>query len=190
MNDYLTKPTSRRELKRIAAEIREALEEKDPYSFDSVQALERLPNLFRGRMDVDVQIVDDADIDDDIPCYSELSSDGKSYCIYIKNKVYEGANRGIGGYRAHICHEICHLFLYIHGYLPEQEIPAGKQPVSLCRSGEWQAKALSGYVMVPPDTCKAFAASAIQDICEVSEEMAETMYRVYHPDAHSEAKKK
>ena len=44
-----------------------------------------------------------------------------NFVIEIRESVYSGARRNIGAYLGHICHEICHVFLFKLGYTPITE---------------------------------------------------------------------
>lgn len=144
--DYQTKPTSRRDLRRFAAYIREMF--KIPLSgpFPVLQVLDKIPDVFKGSC---YEIVDD----DKLPPKTMarcVPNDQGGFTIEIKETVYNGAyEKNIGAHRGFICHELCHVYLFYIGFTPIYERSFADNELPPCRSVEWQAKALCAEVMIP-----------------------------------------
>lgn len=181
MSDYETLPISRKELEKIASQIRKAFGCTDPYFFDVIDALEKIPAIFKDRFTVDYEIVDDDELAPNVPACCDQQWSDWTFTIRIKNSVYEGAaKRNVGGDRAHIAHEISHVFLVSMGFGSINSIEHREGKLEPYRSMEWQAKALSGYLLVPRATCADLSPEEIVDKCCVSMDMAKTMYNIYH----------
>ena len=146
--DYMTKSTTRIDLRSLAVLFRSLFDIPQNGPFPVLEILDKLPDveLFKGTT---VLIVDDNKLLPGIPAQCTPITD-ESFLIEIKQSVYDGAyHHNIGAYRAHILHEICHIFLYKVGFKPiltrqfaDNELPA------YC-SVEWQAKALCGEILMP-----------------------------------------
>ena len=163
--DYKTKPTSREELRRIARCIRKLFRCKNKFRFNVLTAFEKMPVIFPS---VTCTVVEDDEIEGDIPgrCIPDFEG---CYTIEVKSSIYEGAAAGVGGYRAHILHEICHAVLCM---LKNKEL----KPFE---SMEWQAKALCGEIMMPYEETEGLSVRQIQHLCKVSRESAELRYNNY-----------
>ena len=144
--DYLTKPTSRNDLRKYAILLRQLFGVSPGGAFPVLDTLEMLPDIFPGSNYVVLE-------DSHFPAKTMAQcsqNDLGGFTIEIRETVYRGAyEKGIGAYLGFICHEICHVFLFMIGFTPiytrsfaENELPA------YC-SVEWQAKALCGEVMIP-----------------------------------------
>lgn len=169
--DYLTKPTSRNKLRALATYIRSLFKCRNKYRFDVIEALEKIHSIFT---QVTVEIVEDDDpvLGKKIPCACSPDENGECH-IQIKESVYEGAYRGIGGYRAHILHEMCHAILYLIGFKPILARLFNNYELRPFESAEWQAKALCGEIMVPYEATKGMSVKQIKHYCGVSKECAE-----------------
>ena len=145
--DYKTKPLSRMDIRKLAKIFRKAFHASPIGPFPVLLALERLPDLFPGSNYV---IVEDDYLDATVPCRCIPNDNAPdSFTIEIKESVYNGAYNGVGAYRDHICHELCHLFLFHLGYRPVVERCYREGELKKYESVEWQAKALCGEVMLP-----------------------------------------
>lgn len=146
--DYMTKSTTREDIRALSVLFRSLLGVPLTGPFPVVEILDRLPDveLFAGTM---IRVVEDECLPANTPAQCTPLTDD-TFLIEIKQSVYDGAyGKCIGAYRAHILHEICHVFLYRLGFKPiltrtfaDNELPA------YC-SVEWQAKALCGEIMMP-----------------------------------------
>lgn len=143
--DYVTKPTSRAELRRLAKKLRISFGVPLSGSLPILEMLEKIPEVIPGSLFLVVE-------DDELPaktmaqCY--MNEDG-GFTIEIKESVYDGAARGNGAFRGFICHELCHIFLFDQGFIPVFERAFENNKIPAYRSVEWQAKALYGEVMIP-----------------------------------------
>ena len=170
--DYQTKPISRRELRLIAKTIRRLFGCRNKYYFDVIDAFEKVhkvvPKIFTEIIgDGDANIIPDLEV----PAACMETKDGIT--IYVREKIYDGAVKDKGGFRAHIMHEMSHAFLFLLGFRPvltrsfkNNEI----QPMYI--SVEWQAKALTGEILVPHEVTKGMSARSIMKRCCVSKECA------------------
>lgn len=175
--DYSTKSISRADLRKLAPIFRFLFGVKNTGPFPVLYALEELPDVFSGCNYIVVP-------DDELPpktmarCYRNDNLDG--YTIEIRTSVYEGAYDGIGAFLGFICHELCHIFLFKLGFTPiharsfdDNELPA------YC-SVEWQAKALTGEVMIPREESKGMCESEIMDYYHVSQGFADHRLGIKH----------
>lgn len=176
--DYKTKPISRKDLKAIARWFRHQFKCKNKFRFDVIDAFERIHLLFP---QITTEIVEDestdAILDLNVPaaCNPDLKG---NYHIVVRENVYIGACNGIGGFRAHILHEICHAVLCLLGFTPILDRSFRNNEIAPCYiSMEWQAKALAGEILVPYDETKGMSKKKIKFLCKVSEPLAK--YRVF-----------
>ena len=123
---------------------------KNKYRFDVIDAFERIHQLFP---QVTTEVVEDnsTDVITDLSVPAACNKDIKGYFhIAVRERIYEGACNGVGGYRGHIMHEICHAILCLFGFVPVLQRSFGNNKIEpRYISMEWQAKALAGEVMVP-----------------------------------------
>ena len=116
--DYKTKPISRKDLRAIARWFRHQFKCKNKFRFDVINAFERIHQLFP---QITTEVVESESTDVitnlDVPAACNPDMNG-GYHIAVREHVYEGACRGIGGYRAHILHEMCHAILCLLGFTP------------------------------------------------------------------------
>lgn len=144
--DYMTKPTSRSMLRRVAPYVRKIFGVPETGQFPVLDALEKVPDVFKGS---GFEIVEDDKMPQNTPARC-MPIDGGGFLIEIKESVYRGAyEKEIGAYLGFICHEICHLFLFAIGFKPIYERSFENNQIPAYKSVEWQAKALCGEVMMP-----------------------------------------
>lgn len=132
--DYKTKPTSREELRGIARFVRKLFKCKNKYRFDVMDAFESIPSVIPA---VTCLVVEDDEIEGDIPARCVPDFEGH-YTIEVKSSIYDGAAEGIGGYRAHILHEICHAILCLLGFTPILDRAFKNNELKPFESMEWQ----------------------------------------------------
>lgn len=168
--DFKTKPLTREQIREIAAVIRKIFKCRKKYFFDVIDALERLPRIFKN---VTVEIVSDNDQQlKDAPATTITDFQG-NYCIKIKESIYMGAYyKNTGGYRSHIMHEICHVMLFMFVCLPFINSVYNNYELPSYESIEWQAKALAGEVLIPYEATKGMDYLTIMWKCKVSENAA------------------
>lgn len=184
--DYKTKPTSRNELRCIARYVRKLFKCKNKYRFDVMTTFEKLPTVFPS---VTCVVVEDDEIEGDIPgrCIPDFEG---HYTIEIKSSTYDGAAAGVGGYRAHILHEICHAILCMLGFAPVLDRVFKNKELKPFESMEWQAKALCGEIMMPYEETEGLSVRQIQHFCQVSRESAELRYNNYRKPESSSLKRR
>lgn len=173
--DYKTKPTSRDELRIIAKAIRQIFKCKNKYYFDVVNAFEKIPTLIP---QIITTVVDDEELAPHVPARCVPDFNG-NYVIEVKNSVYEGAVVDVGGYRAHILHEICHAILCMMGFTPILDRAFQNNELNAFESMEWQAKALCGEIMMPYEETQGLTVAQIKHYCKVSDESARLRARNY-----------
>lgn len=170
--DYITKPISRGELRIIAYWFRSLFKCRNKYRFDVINTFERIHSIFDN---ITVEVVEDDDetnFTKEVPaqCIPDMKG---NYHIQVRKSVYLGACSGVGGYRAHIIHEISHAILCILGYTPLlQRSFNNNQIPKRYESMEWQAKALCGEILVPYEETKHLSKKQIISYCQVSEACA------------------
>lgn len=168
--DYKTKRLSRKNIRQFAVVFRNIFGVEQDAPFPVLQALERVPDIFKGSV---ICVVEDSDLPPNIPARCTPLSDG-GFLIEVSQTVYDGAYcRNVGAYLSHICHEICHVFLFTLGYTPVYERSFHNREVRPCESVEWQAKALCGEIMMPYEATKNLSAEQIAQKYHVSLEAAQ-----------------
>ena len=168
--DYRTKPISREKLRNYAGMIRKLFKCRNKYFFNVVSAFEVFPIWFPN---VSIEIVCDDDPElKDVPGTTIPDFNG-NYCIKVKESVYNYAHfKKNGGYRMHIMHEMCHVFLFMLGYLPCIDRTYKNNELTPYESVEWQAKALAGEVLIPYESTKGLSLNQIVKKCKVSKDAA------------------
>ena len=174
--DYKTRPTSREDLRAVAVAVRQIFKCKNKYFFDVIDAFERAPNIFP---EITTTVVEDDELEPNIPARCNLDFNG-NYVIEVKNMVYEGAVEGVGGYRAHILHELCHAILCLLGFTPILDRAFHNNEIKPYESMEWQAKALCGEIMMPYEETEGLTVRQIKNYCKVSDESARLRVRSYN----------
>lgn len=185
--DYKTKSTSREELRSIALYVRKLFKNEKDLRFNVMTAFEKMPIFFPT---VICTVVNDNEIEGNIPARCIPDFEGH-YTIEVKLSTYEGAAAGIGGYRAHILHEICHTFLCMLGFTPILDRAFKNNELRPFESMEWQAKALCGEIMMPYNETNGLSVKQIQHLCQVSRESAELRYYNYRkPNCNHSCKRR
>lgn len=144
--DYLTKATSRSDIRQYATILRQIFGIPAGGPFPVLMVLERLRDVFKGSW---YEVVENNELPSSTMARCFQNNDG-GYTIQIKESVYRGAHdRQIGAFLGFICHEICHVFLFYIGFTPIHDRSFGDQELPCYCSVEWQSKALAGEVMIP-----------------------------------------
>ena len=167
--DYKTRPISREIIRSIAQAVRKAFGCKNKLRFDVIDAFERASSVFPFLV---TAVVEDSELPADIPARCTPDFNG-NYLIEVKNSIYEGAVAGVGGYRGHILHEICHGILCYLGFTPILDRTFKNYELNAYESMEWQAKALCGEIRVPYEETAGMTALQIMHYCQVSRDCAE-----------------
>ena len=169
--DYMTKPTSRKELRRIAPFLRKLFGVDETGEFPVLEALEQLNDVFPGTL---YTVLYDGDMPVDTPARCRPDDEG-NFIIEIKESVYNGAYyKRIGAYRGFIMHEICHVFLYKIGFTPIYTRSFENKEIPAYCSVEWQTKALCGEVMMPYNATIGMDRDTIMRTYGVSKGFADT----------------
>lgn len=142
--DYKTKPTTRKQMRKMAKSFDILMGTEDLLYKPVVQLLDRIPSIMPF---VHYEIVKDDSFATNVPARGYFELDGM-YTIEIKEYVYEGAIKGIGAYRGIIMHEIFHPFLYMLGFVPLFERSFKDKEIKPYESVEWQVKAITGEYMM------------------------------------------
>lgn len=171
--DYETKPLTREDIRRLAPIFREIFGVVNEGPFPVLEALEKVPFIFP---DCDFSIVENNMLPTTTPARCKPNEKG-GFVIEIRDEIYRGAyEKRIGAYLGHICHEIAHIFLFNIGYVPEYNRSLKNKKIEPFRSVEWQAKALTGEVMIPYEETKGLSWRTIMDDYHVSKSAAK--YRI------------
>lgn len=168
--DYMTKPASRKDLRRMSGYLRELFDVPAEGAFPVLECLDKLPDVFT---DCNYLVVEDSKLPKNTMAQCKQNDSG-GWTIEIKESVYIGAyEKGIGAFLGFICHEICHVFLFEIGYTPiaARSFDTGDSPVY--RSVEWQAKALCGEVMIPFEESRRMSQKRLVEKYHVSKGFAD-----------------
>lgn len=155
--DYVTKKMSRNDARSFAVILRQLFGLPEYGSFPVMQALEKVPDIFKGCY---VTVIEDSEMPDNIPARC-LPIAENIFVIEIAESTYVKAMNGVGACLNHICHEICHVFLFFLGYTPIFERSFGNREIPPYCSVEWQAKAVCGEVMMPYEETKNLSVDEI-----------------------------
>ena len=168
--DYQTKPTSRNDLRKYAKILRCLFDIPCSGPFPVLSVLERLPDVFPNSNFIVVE-------DDALPAKTMAQcfpNDLGGFTIEIKRSVYDGAyKKQIGAFLGFICHEICHVFLFMIGFVPTYARSFSDNELPAYCSVEWQAKALCGETMIPFEESVGMGVKAIMDRYHVSRAFAD-----------------
>lgn len=168
--DYETKPASRTELRLYAKLFRSICDLNDTEPIDPIVLLDKLPEL-EGFEDVRYEIVYNDELPGAVPAQCEKTEDG--YLIQIKESVYNGAyEKGTGGHRMHIMHEIMHPFADKLGFKPIFSRRLTKETPPFRRL-EWIVMALAGEVMMPYEATAGMSIKELMSNYGVSKAAAE-----------------
>lgn len=168
--DYKTKPTSRKDLRRMSQYLRRIFNVEPTGAFPVLLILDRLGDVFKG---CNYTVVEDRKLPAKTMARC-VPNDQGGFTIEIKETVYMGAyEKQIGAFLGFICHEICHIFLFRIGFTPvyERSFEDGEIP-AYC-SVEWQAKALCAEVMIPYEESIGMKVDEITKKYHVSKAFAE-----------------
>lgn len=173
--DYKTHPITREELRIVAKGVREAFKCKNKYRFNVIDAFERISLVFP---QIICAVVDNDEFEPSVPgrCIPDMSG---NYLIEIKNSIYDGAAKGVGGYRDHIMHEISHAILCLLGFTPILDRSFKNGELRPYESMEWQAKALCGEIMIPYEATAGLPINKIIGYCKVSRSCAELRFNEF-----------
>jgi len=132
-------PRSKKDIYRIASDIRSVFNLNGPYVFIE-NIYEALPELMEG---FNFEIVGSEEIDND-----EGRTEPNSRLIQIREDVYDGACKGIGRHRFTMAHELGHLFL--HPNVQFCRFEPNELP-KLYLDSEWQADTFASGFLVNED---------------------------------------
>lgn len=170
MSYYFCAPTSSKQLKLYAKNIRNLFKCKT-LKFPIIDILEDMQNNEKF-FDFEYQILEDQNV---IFSDGELAKyDFSTNTLFIKESQFDGACCDDPRCRFTLTHELCHFFLMTvtgrHPKESEEKPEAYKDP-------EWQANALAGYILVPPEETSSMSIEEIENNCCVSPECA--TYAIY-----------
>ena len=166
--DYKTKPLSRERIRQIGNEFREKISLTRDEPFPVLHVLDKLRDLFNN---CGYDVLED----DEFPFKTmgrTIRREDGTYSIEIPLSIYNGALKGVGAYRNHICHELAHVILFKKGYTPLSECGFENYELHAYESVEWQAKALCGELMMPYEATKNMSVREIVKKFGVSKESA------------------
>lgn len=166
--DYLTRPTSKNELRKFAKELRSICNVPNTGAFPVLQILDKLTDLFFG---CNYEVLEDNNFPDDTMARCQ-GNDMGGYTIEIRESIYMKAHKGDGASLGFVCHEICHVFLFSKGFTPIYESCFDYKSLRPFESVEWQAKYLVGEVMIPYEESEGMSKQSIIDKYHVSKAYA------------------
>ena len=167
--DYRTKPTSREYLRDLVPFFRNLFKENDlTKPFPVLKALEHVPYVFEGTT---VAILEDHEFPNNEMANCIIEDDG--FTIQIRQSIYELAYKeNNGAALGFICHEICHIFLYLIGFRPILSRSFSNNKIPAYCSVEWQTKAFCGEIMMPFEETKNMSEDEIVENYNVSRSFA------------------
>lgn len=99
--DYKTKPLTRREIRALAPYYRELFDVPATGPFPVLEALEKLPDVFKGS---NYEVVEDKNLEPKVMAQCSPNETG-GFTIKIKESVYQGAyENGVGAFLGFINH--------------------------------------------------------------------------------------
>ncbi len=165
MSDYIVESKSRKELRRLAMDLRKHLGLENELWIPIVELLDVLAEVFS---DFSYEIVEDNELENGN--HAEINI--RTGHIKIKESVYLGACNREGRDRMTIAHEIGHYFtLCICGFALRRNFK--QREVKTFNDPEWQAKCFAGEFMVAHHLTKNMTVSEIVEACGVSPDAAE-----------------
>lgn len=167
--DYMTKPTSRKDLRRYSKIVRRLFNVSDTGEFPVLLVLDKVSDVFNGSW---YEVVEDSKFPPQTMARC-IPNDKHGLTIEIRESIYMGAfEKKVGAFLGFICHEICHVFLFYIGFKPIFERSFSDRELPAYCSVEWQAKALCAEVMIPYDESKEMSAAVIAEKYHVSKAFA------------------
>lgn len=167
--DYATRPTSRTEVRLYAKIFRKLFELPLTGPIDPLSLLDRLPDVYDN---VEYEVIDDSEMPKGVPARC-IPTDNGGFMIQIAQSIFDGAyERKVGGYRAHILHEIIHPFADKMGFKPIMNRVFNNNTVPPYMSLEWVVKAMTGEVMMPYEETIGLNTSELMEEYGVSWEAA------------------
>lgn len=144
--DYATRFTSRKEVRLYANVFRKIFGLPFSGPVDPLSLLDKVTDVYGN---VYYEIIEESELPNKVPARCiPIEDDG--FLIQISEVVFEGAyERNVGGYRAHILHEIIHPFVDKMGFKPIMSRVFENNEIPSYMSLEWVVKAMTGEVMMP-----------------------------------------
>ena len=160
-------PMSRGDLRKIAQSLRNLLNVKTPY-FPIIGLLESMDVLFG----IDYDYIDDKEWDKRYGKHVHAQYDLDKKTIFIKESVYERANKNYGRDRFTIAHEISHAILISDNKVKFCRVDKNAEQIPLYKNPEWQADCLAGELLVPYSLCRNMSEMQIVTECAVTRSAA------------------
>ena len=160
-------PMSRGDLRKIAQSLRNLLNVKTPY-FPIIGLLESMDVLFG----IDYDYIDDKEWDKRYGKHVHAQYDLDKKTIFIKESVYERANKNYGRDRFTIAHEIAHAILISDNKVKFCRVDKNAEQIPLYKNLEWQADCLAGELLVPYSLCRNMSEMQIVTECAVTRSAA------------------
>lgn len=160
-------PMSRGDLRKIAQSLRNLLNVKTSY-FPIIGLLESMDVLFG----IDYDYIDDKEWDKRYGKHVHAQYDLDKKTIFIKESVYERANKNYGRDRFTIAHEISHAILISDNKVKFCRVDKNAEQIPLYKNPEWQADCLAGELLVPYSLCRNMSEMQIVTECAVTRSAA------------------
>lgn len=174
MDIYETDSMSRKDIYLYAKQLRKAFNVGKRLYFPVCEIFECFPILFP---ECTIEICPDSDFDKE----THGTTDINNKIIKIKESVYDSAVKGNGRDRATLLHEMSHYLLLVVSSMSLTRKFSNKRPPAY-KDPEWQAKALTGELMMPRHLIKDLSIEEIMHKCGVSYESASLHYKLIHKD--------
>lgn len=160
MPSFKASPLSRNDIRRYARKIRKALNIDNELYVDVAALLENIVREI------------DPDFDFEVKTFEEMGNmHGLTLLeenkIFIREDIYDGANRGNGRDRMTIMHEFGHYLLHNELRLGLARV-GDNEEVKPYRDPEWQAKAFAGEFLIPEHLTRNLKPEQIAEYCGVS----------------------
>lgn len=185
MSRLCIEPKSRKELRALALQIREAFGLRDCLYFPIIDFMEHMmPKMFDN---YNFEIIED----DELPPNQDAVTvvENGFGTVRIKQSVYEGACDGNGQHRMTIAHEVvghfipmCVLGFKLYRSFGNEEIEAYRDP-------EWHAKCLAGEFMMAYHLVSEYKPKQLIEACGVSPSAARYQRKIFREEAKMEEEK-
>ncbi|MDY3007321.1 MULTISPECIES: ImmA/IrrE family metallo-endopeptidase [Anaerococcus] len=170
---YIAAPLSRKDLRRMAYELRKLFGFENKLDFPIVQVIEFLSN--KGVFNLEICSIDEMGTK-----YGETVP--SENLIKLREDIYEKACDNDGFSKSTCSHELLHWLIH------------GEETVSFCRreedlmkrrvyeDPEWQANCFAGELLVPKHIVKGMSIDEIMEKCNVTYRMAQYQLSKYEEE--------
>ncbi len=162
MSDYIAKPLSRVEIRRVALIFKKYFGYENKLYFPVEEVIEKMQDEF-SEYGFNFEIVEDKYFANSV----QGDTDVMNHYIRIKESVYDNACKGDGTARFSIAHEMGHYVLMCLAEVGFQRNLI-KRPVEAYEDPEWQANCFAGELLMPYTFIQDMSVIEIMGKCNVS----------------------